>query len=318
MRTSVQKEQLSGDRSWFVIKEICVWHRLDWLEGNLIIRERKKSLGENEYFIDNHIWIQNSVQQNKSRVHKIKAESTKYKIPPNSGFGVVWHHSFLGHRRHADTWSSRFRLNYSHRYPAMNFQLLSLFWDNLSIDCLKKRESSWIYSYQMCFVSRFHQQKQKYFLGGGSIKLRKCFTTLLAITRLLDFEVTTLPYPTRSWKTTTRWSLSTAATSQRRTVETPAEAPPQRSQVLCFHKLFTGLRIQELSRVWIWKVNSMRIDWESSEDLGRITFSLELFTNPGATQLKNGYWSSTGGSIHRTIHNTNLVLSLIHIWRCRR
>ena len=90
----------------------------------------------------------------------------------------------------------------------MNFQLLSLFWDNLSIDCLKKRESSWIYSYQMCFVSRFHQQKQKYFLGGGSIKLRKCFTTLLAITRLLDFEVTTLPYPTRSWKTTTRWGLT--------------------------------------------------------------------------------------------------------------
>ena len=28
--------------------------------------------------------------------------------------------------------------------------------------------------------------------------------------------------------------LSTAATSQRRTGETPAEAPPQRSQVLCF------------------------------------------------------------------------------------
>ena len=120
---------------------------------------------------------------------------------------MVWHHSFLGHWKHADTWSVRFRLNYSHRYPAMNFQLLSLFWDNLSIDCLKKRESSWIYSYQMCFVSRFHQQKQKYFLGGGSIKLRKCFTTLLAITRLLDFEVTTLPYPTRSWKTTTRWGL---------------------------------------------------------------------------------------------------------------
>ena len=102
---------------------------------------------------------------------------------------------------------SQIQTDYSHRYPAMNFQLLSLFWDNLSIDCLKKRESSWIYSYQMCFVSRFHQQKQKYFLGGGSIKLRKCFTTLLAITRLLDFEVTTLPYPTRSWKTTTRWSL---------------------------------------------------------------------------------------------------------------
>ena len=35
--------------------------------------------------------------------NKIKAESTKYKIPPNSGFGVVWHHSFLGHWKHADT-----------------------------------------------------------------------------------------------------------------------------------------------------------------------------------------------------------------------
>ena len=45
------------------------------------------------------------------------------------------------------------------------------------------------------------------FLWGGPIKLRNLFTTLLAITRLLDFEVTTLPYPTRSWKTTTRWSL---------------------------------------------------------------------------------------------------------------
>ena len=45
------------------------------------------------------------------------------------------------------------------------------------------------------------------FLWGGPIKLRNLFTTLLAITRLLDFEVTTLPYPTRSWKTTTRWGL---------------------------------------------------------------------------------------------------------------
>ena len=45
------------------------------------------------------------------------------------------------------------------------------------------------------------------FLWGGPTKLRNLFTTLLAITRLLDFEVTTLPYPTRSWKTTTRWGL---------------------------------------------------------------------------------------------------------------
>ena len=37
-------------------------------------------------------------------------------------------------------------------------------------------------------------------LWGGPIKLRNLFTTLLALTRLLDFEVTTLPYPTRSWK----------------------------------------------------------------------------------------------------------------------
>ena len=47
-------------------------------------------------------------------------------------------------------------------------------------------------------------------LWGGPIKLRNLFTTLLALTRLLDFEVTTLPYPTRSWTTlhyTTRWGL---------------------------------------------------------------------------------------------------------------
>ena len=31
--------------------------------------------------------------------------------------------------------------------------------------------------------------------------------TLLAITWLLDFEFTTLPYPSRSWKTTTSWGL---------------------------------------------------------------------------------------------------------------
>ena len=35
----------------------------------------------------------------------------------------------------------------------------------------------------------------------------KCFTTLLAITRLLDFGFTTLPYPTRNWKTTTLQGL---------------------------------------------------------------------------------------------------------------
>ena len=37
-------------------------------------------------------------------------------------------------------------------------------------------------------------------LWGGPIKLSNLFTTLLALTRLLNFEVTTLPYPTRSWK----------------------------------------------------------------------------------------------------------------------
>ena len=50
---------------------------------------------------------------------------------------------------------------------------------------------------------------------------------------------------------------------------------------------------------------------ESSEDLGRITFSLELFTTPGAPgslkncleRLEKLYWSRTGGSIHRTICN---------------
>ena len=36
---------------------------------------------------------------------------------------------------------------------------------------------------------------------GYSLKLRNLFTSLLAITRRLNFEFTTLPYPTQSWKT---------------------------------------------------------------------------------------------------------------------
>ena len=42
---------------------------------------------------------------------------------------------------------------------------------------------------------------------GWPIKLWYFFTTLLAITRLLGFEFTTLPYPTRNWKTTTLQGL---------------------------------------------------------------------------------------------------------------
>ena len=42
---------------------------------------------------------------------------------------------------------------------------------------------------------------------GWPIKLWNFFTTLLAITRLLGVEFTTLPYPTRNWKTTTLQGL---------------------------------------------------------------------------------------------------------------
>ena len=42
---------------------------------------------------------------------------------------------------------------------------------------------------------------------GWPIRLRIFFTTLLAITRLLGVEFTTLPYPTRNWKTTTLQGL---------------------------------------------------------------------------------------------------------------
>ena len=52
----------------------------------------------------------------------------------------------------------------------------------------------------------FHQLQRELFWGWAN-QAQNFFTTLLAITRLLDFEVTTLPYPTRSWKSTTRWGL---------------------------------------------------------------------------------------------------------------
>ena len=42
---------------------------------------------------------------------------------------------------------------------------------------------------------------------GWPIRLRIFFTTLLAITRLLGVEFTTLPYPTRNRKTTTLQGL---------------------------------------------------------------------------------------------------------------
>ena len=58
--------------------------------------------------------------------------------------------------------------------------------------------------------TKVHKIKQSsyIFVPYSLSKLRKFVTTLLAITRLLDFDVTTLPYPTQNWKTTTRWSLT--------------------------------------------------------------------------------------------------------------
>ena len=90
----------------------------------------------------------------------------------------------------------RFRLNYSHRCTAMTFNYCHFSRVNL------------LFISNVFFFQDFISSKIRFFFGGeGWAKIRNFFTTLLAITRLLDFEVTTLPYPTRSWKTTTRWGL---------------------------------------------------------------------------------------------------------------
>ena len=81
----------------------------------------------------------------------------------------------------------RFRLNYSHRCTAMTFNYCHFSRVNL------------LFISNVFFFQDFISSKGS-FLWGGPIKLRNLFTTLLALTRLLDFEVTTLPYPTRSWK----------------------------------------------------------------------------------------------------------------------
>ena len=66
--------------------------------------------------------------------------------------------------------------------------------------------ATFIFLGEVCFLQNFTSSKSSFFWG-GLIKQRKLVTTLLAITRLLDFELTTLPYPTRNWKTTTCWGL---------------------------------------------------------------------------------------------------------------
>ena len=53
----------------------------------------------------------------------------------------------------------------------------------------------------------FSPRPLPYFYLAGLKDVGKNFTTLLAITRLLDFGFITLPYPTRNWKTTTLQDL---------------------------------------------------------------------------------------------------------------
>ena len=60
----------------------------------------------------------------------------------------------------------------------------------------------------MRYIYTQHASQEELFLYlAGPTNMRQNFTTLLVITRLLDFDFTTLPYPTRNWKTTTRWGL---------------------------------------------------------------------------------------------------------------
>ena len=109
------------------------------------------------------------------------------KIHTHSGFRVGWHHSF-----HVTAWSDSDWITHT------DVQL----WHSTYVTFLES-----IYcSYQMYFSFKISSAPKLDFFGGGPSS-EFFFTTLLAITRLLDFEVTTLPYPTRSWKTTTRWSL---------------------------------------------------------------------------------------------------------------
>ena len=126
------------------------------------------------------------------------------KVTPNSGFGVVWDHSFLSHRRHTDAWSIRFRLNYSTDIKLWIVSYFHFSRDNLLKIIPRKGKVAeciqWIIFITSVFLQNFISSKSGFF-GGGSIKQRKFVTTLL------DFELTTLPYPTRNWKTTTRAGL---------------------------------------------------------------------------------------------------------------
>ena len=55
-----------------------------------------------------------------------------------------------------------------------------------------------LFSRQSLILSNVFHQLQRELFWGWANQAQNFFTTLLAITRLLDFEVTTLPYPTRS------------------------------------------------------------------------------------------------------------------------
>ena len=89
---------------------------------------------------------------------------------------------------------------------------------NMSIVNFGRKIIKLIYARKAIQLRRLRQieaQRVFYYLSFQNLgpqpshfRLGHLITTLLAITRLLDFWVTTLPYPTRNWKATTRWGLS--------------------------------------------------------------------------------------------------------------
>ena len=89
---------------------------------------------------------------------------------------------------------------------------------NMSIVNFGRKIIKLIYARKAIQLRRLRQieaQRVFYYLSFQNLgpqpshfRLGHLITTLLAITRLLDFWVTTLPYPTRNWKTTTCLSLT--------------------------------------------------------------------------------------------------------------
>ena len=109
-----------------------------------------------------------------------------------------WHHSFLDHRRYVAAWSIRFRLNYSTDIKLWIFSYFHFSWDILLIDCLKKRESSWMYSmniiHNKCVFFKISSAAKVAFLGVGRSSKENLS---LPYSLLLDYStLRSLSYPT--------------------------------------------------------------------------------------------------------------------------